>query len=67
MVARTWATLTPNVAESYAPVNITVSYAGQDGSPKPFLMVFNWVKILKDGKVRLRNHLAGAPAPAVRG
>jgi hypothetical protein len=29
--------LTHEVAQSYAPVTITVSYAGQDGTPKPFL------------------------------
>ena len=28
--------LTHDVAESYVPMNITVSYAGQDGTPKPF-------------------------------
>ncbi len=28
--------LTSELAESYAPMNITVSYAGQDGTPKPF-------------------------------
>jgi len=32
--------LTPDVAQSYAPMmTITVSYAGQDGTPKPFLMI----------------------------
>jgi hypothetical protein len=59
--------LTPNVAESYAPVNITVSYAGQDGSPKPFLMIINWVKISKDWKVASEIILPVPPAPAVRG
>jgi hypothetical protein len=29
--------LTHDLAESYAPMNITVSYAGQDGTPRPFL------------------------------
>jgi hypothetical protein len=33
--------LTPDMAESYAPMTITVSYAGQDGTPKPFLMIIN--------------------------
>ena len=28
--------LTREMAESYVPVTITVSYAGQDGAPKPF-------------------------------
>jgi hypothetical protein len=43
--------LTRDVAESYAPMNITVSYAGQDGTPKPFLMIINWIKVGKDWKV----------------
>jgi hypothetical protein len=43
--------LTRNVAESYAPMNITVSYAGQDGTPKPFLMIIDWIKVAKDWKV----------------
>jgi hypothetical protein len=33
--------LTRDVAESYVPVNITVSYAGQDGPARPSLMIIN--------------------------
>ena len=40
--------LTPDAAGSYAPVNITVSYAGQDGMPKPFLLIINWTKVSDD-------------------
>jgi hypothetical protein len=36
--------LTRDVAETYAPVNITVSYAGQTPVPKPFLMILNWIR-----------------------
>ncbi len=43
--------LTPDVAESFAPMNITVSYEGQDGTPKPFLMIINWIRVGKDWKV----------------
>lgn len=43
--------LTDDVAESYVPLTITVSYAGQDGNPKPFLMVINWIKVAKNWKV----------------
>ncbi len=43
--------LTRELAESYAPVTITVSYAGQDGTPKPFLMIINWLKVGKDWKI----------------
>jgi hypothetical protein len=38
-------------AESYAPVNITVSYAGQDGTPKPFLVIVEWIKVAKEWKI----------------
>ena len=36
--------LTPDVAETYAPVNITVAYAGQTPVPKPFLMILEWIR-----------------------
>ena len=42
---------TPDVAVSYAPMNITVSYAGQEGMPKPFLMIIIWIRLRKDWKV----------------
>ncbi len=43
--------LTRDVAESYAPLTITVSYAGQDGTPKPFLMIIDWIKVADDWKI----------------
>jgi hypothetical protein len=36
--------LTSDVAETYAPLDISVSYAGQTPAPKPFLMVLAWVR-----------------------
>ena len=36
--------LSPDVAETYAPVKITVAYAGQTPVPKPFLMIIDWVR-----------------------
>jgi hypothetical protein len=36
--------LSPDVAESYVPVRITVAYAGQTPVPKPFLMILDWVR-----------------------
>jgi hypothetical protein len=36
--------LTRDVAETYAPVKITVAYAGQTPVPKPFLMILEWVR-----------------------
>jgi hypothetical protein len=59
--------LTHDVAESYAPVSITVSYAGQDGTPKPFLMIIDWIKIGKDWKVASEIILPVPPAPAHTG
>ena len=43
--------LARDLAESYVPMNITVSYAGQDGTPRPFLMIINWIKVGKKWKV----------------
>jgi len=59
--------LTSDVAQSYAPVNITVSYAGQDGTPKPFLVLINWIKIGKDWKVASEILLPVPPAPKANG
>jgi hypothetical protein len=53
------------VAESYAPMNITVSYAGQDGTPKPFLMIITWLKVADDWKVAAEIILPVPPAAAV--
>jgi hypothetical protein len=58
--------LTRDIAQSYAPVNITVSYAGQDGTPKPFLMIINWIKIRKDWKVASEIILPVPPAPVAK-
>jgi hypothetical protein len=59
--------LTRDVAESYAPMNITVSYAGQDGTPKPFLMIIDWMRVGRDWKVASEIILPVPPAPAVKG
>jgi hypothetical protein len=59
--------LTPELAESYAPMNITVSYAGQDGIPKPFLMIINWIKVAEDWKIASEIILPVPPAPAGKG
>jgi len=58
--------LTHDVAESYAPITITVSYAGQDGAPKPFLMFMNWIKIGKKWKIASEIILPVPPTPAVK-
>jgi hypothetical protein len=59
--------LTHEMAESYAPMNITVSYAGQDGTPKPFLMIIDWIKVAKDWKIASEIILPVPPAPAIKG
>jgi hypothetical protein len=59
--------LTQDVAESYAPMTITVSYAGQDGTPKPFLMIINWLKVSGVWKVASEIILPVPPTPAVKG
>jgi len=59
--------LTHDVAQSYAPMTITVSYAGQDGTPKPFLMIINWIRVGKDWKIASEIILPVPPAPASKG
>lgn len=59
--------LTHDVAEAYVPMNITVSYAGQDGIPKPFLMIINWLRVGKDWKVASEIILPVPPVPAAKG
>ncbi len=58
--------LTRDVAESYAPMTITVSYAGQDGTPKPFLMIINWIKVETDWKVASEIILPVPSSPAAQ-
>jgi ketosteroid isomerase-like protein len=36
--------LKPDIAETYAPVKITVAYAGQNPVPKSFVMVLLWLR-----------------------
>jgi hypothetical protein len=59
--------LTHEVAESYAPMTITVSYAGQDGRPKPFLMIIDWIKIRREWKIASEVILPVPPVPAGKG
>jgi len=43
--------ITPDVAETYAPVKITVAYGGQNPAPKPFIMVLVWIRTPKGWKM----------------
>ena len=59
--------VTRDVAESYVPMNITVSYAGQDGTARPFLMIINWLRVGQDWKVASEIILPVPPASAAKG
>lgn len=59
--------LTHDIAESYAPMAITVSYAGQDCRPKPFLMIVTWKKIGVEWEVASEIILPIPPAPPAKG
>jgi hypothetical protein len=58
--------LARDVAETYVPVTITVSYAGQDGTPKPFLLIINWLKVGNDWKIASEIILPVPPTPAAK-
>jgi hypothetical protein len=58
--------LTKDLAESYVPATITVSYAGQSGTPKPFLLIINWIKVGKEWKVASEIILPVPPVPAAK-
>lgn len=49
--------LAPTVAETYVPATISVAYASQSGTPKPFLMIIEWVR-LKAGVWRMATDIA---------
>lgn len=59
--------ITGNVAQSYDPVNITVSYAGQDGTPKPFLIIMTWLRHGRDWKIASEILLPVPPSAAAAG
>ena len=37
--------LSREVAETYVSLQISVAYAGQPGTPKPFLMIVEWIRV----------------------
>ena len=55
--------IAPDVAETYAPVQITVAYAGQTPVPKPFLMILNWVRIPEGWRMATDVALPIPPTP----
>jgi ketosteroid isomerase-like protein len=56
--------LTPAVAETYAPVKITVAYAGQNPIPRPFIMVLLWIKTTQGWKMATDIPIPVPPDPA---
>jgi len=56
--------LSPDVAETYVPLRISVAYAGQSGTPKPFLMIVEWVRVGGEWKMATDIALPIPPAPA---
>jgi hypothetical protein len=56
--------LTADVAETYAPLDISVSYAGQTPAPKPFLMIVTWIRTSGGWKMATDVALPIPPAPA---
>jgi len=55
--------LTGDVAVTYAPLDITVAYAGQTPVPKPFLMIVNWVRTATGWKMATDIALPIPPPP----
>jgi hypothetical protein len=43
-----------------------VSYAGQHGTPKPFLMIINWIRVENDWKVVSRSSCRSHPHRRLR-
>jgi hypothetical protein len=56
--------LTADVAETYAPLSITVAYAGQAPVPKPFLMIVTWVRTPDGWKMATDVALPIPPPPS---
>lgn len=55
--------LSIDVAETYVPLEISVGYAGQSGTPKPFLMIVEWVRDQGEWKMATDIALPIPPAP----
>jgi hypothetical protein len=53
-----------NVVETYVPLQISVAYAGQSGTPKPFLMIVEWVRVCGEWKLATDIALPIPPTPA---
>jgi len=58
--------LKPDIAETYAPVNITVAYGGQNPVPRPFVMVLLWIHTPQGWKMATDIPIPVPPDPARR-
>src|SRR5271154_346618 len=58
--------ITPDIAETYAPVCITVAYGGQNPVPKPFVMVLLWIKTPQGWRMATDIPIPVPPEPAAR-
>ena len=56
--------LTPEIAETYAPVRISVAYGGQNPVPKPFVMVLVWIHTAQGWKMTTDIPIPVPPDPA---
>jgi hypothetical protein len=56
--------ITPDVAETYVPVKITVAYASQNPVPRPFIMVLLWVRTPNGWKMTTDIPIPVPPDPA---
>jgi hypothetical protein len=55
--------LSLDVMQTYAPLTISVAYAGQSGTPKPFLMIVEWVRDHGEWKMATDIALPVPPSP----
>jgi hypothetical protein len=55
--------LSQDVAQTYVPLEISVGYAGQSGTPKPFLMIVEWVRVGGEWKMATDIALPIPPGP----
>lgn len=56
-----------DVAETYIPLQIAVSYGGQDPAPHPFLMIVEWRNTTSGWKIASEIILPVPPSPANKG
>jgi hypothetical protein len=52
------------VAQTYAPVRITVAYGGQNPVPRPFIMVLLWIKTQSGWRMATDIPILVPPGPA---